>query len=441
MIPRVLVFFSSAWLAVSAGAAVLVPQNSVWRFEKGWAEASIPDIGAWRQLGFTDAGWALGQAPFYYENQPGSANASTGNTKLTDMFGNYTCVFLRRTFVVDNPWDIAALQVAGHSDDGFIAWINGQEVGRFNMPDGEIQYSATSRGALPEPVPWWTNIVEDAQAFLMPGTNVFAIQAFNSGKGNSSDFSISPALYFTLQTGAPTVSLVYPQPGSAVRGLVAVEVAFTRPVMGVEETDLLINGQPAQGLITVTPSQYVFTFAEPAAGLVHVGWASGHGIRDLSTAGNAFVGGTWSYNLDPSAPVQGVLITEFMADNSGDQPNSVKDEFGASPDWIELHNHSSQPVNLTGWCLSDNASRLNKWRFPEMLIPANGYLVVLASDRNTNVAGALHTNFKLSSDPGYLALSDPALNVVSAFAPSYPEQFTDISYGRDLVETDVTGYY
>src|SRR5207247_2038427 len=72
---------------------------------------------------------------------------------------------------------------------------------------------------------------------------------------------------------------------------------------------------------------------------------------------------------------------------------------------------------------------------------ANGYLVVFASSRDTNVAGQLHTNFKLSSSPGYLALLDPAGNVISAFTPAYPRQFTDVSYGRDRLDPSLLGYY
>jgi hypothetical protein len=111
---------------------VLVAPNSTWRFLKGNAEASSPDATAWRQLDFDDSAWADSQAAFYYENQPGSSTAYTGNTVLADMFGHYTCIFLRQEFVVTNTYDLAALQIAALSDDGFIAWINGQDALRFD---------------------------------------------------------------------------------------------------------------------------------------------------------------------------------------------------------------------------------------------------------------------------------------------------------------------
>ena len=88
-------------------AGVLVTPDSTWRFFKGYSEASTPDTTAWRQLGFDDSAWVTSQAAFYYDNQPGSSTAYTGNTVLTDMFGNYTCIFLRQTFVVTNVYDAA----------------------------------------------------------------------------------------------------------------------------------------------------------------------------------------------------------------------------------------------------------------------------------------------------------------------------------------------
>jgi hypothetical protein len=438
---RCLVLLFASLNVLPCVARVLVSPDSTWRFFKGYSEASAPDATAWRQSGFDDSAWAISQAAFYYENSPGSSTAYTGNTVLGDMDGNYTCIFLRQKFVVTNIYDVTALQIAALSDDGFIAWINGQEVGRFNMPSGDVPYNGTASPALPEPIPWWTNTVSDIQSFLVPGVNVLAVQAFNCSLGSSSDFTINPALYYIPDLTSPTLTLIYPTTNSVVRALTSIEVAFSEPVAGVDASDLLIDGQPATDLATVTPSQFVFSFSQPTTGAVQVAWAPGHGIHDLSSAANAFAGGSWSYTLNPNAPLQGVMISEFMASNSGKQSNSLHDELGDSPDWIELYNGGSTPVSLNGWSLTDDATKPAKWVFPATLLSANGYLVVFASGRDTNVNGQLHTNFKLSSSPGYLGLFDPAGNVISAFSPSYPQQYTDISYGRDHLDPTLLGYF
>ncbi|MBO6132761.1 MAG: lamin tail domain-containing protein, partial [Lachnospiraceae bacterium] len=36
------------------------------------------------------------------------------------------------------------------------------------------------------------------------------------------------------------------------------------------------------------------------------------------------------------------------------------DEYGGTPDWIELYNPNDRAVDLTGWHLSDSEKRLDK---------------------------------------------------------------------------------
>ena len=64
--------------------------------------------------------------------------------------------------------------------------------------------------------------------------------------------------------------------------------------------------------------------------------------------------------------------------------------------------------------------------------------MIFASNKDRRTAGAeLHTNFKLSNNADYLALIAPDGSISSEFAPSYPDQFANISYGRsaDLLTT------
>lgn len=121
------------------------------------------------------------------------------------------------------------------------------------------------------------------------------------------------------------------------------------------------------------------------------------------------------------------FISEFMASNK----NGIVDADGDHPDWIEIHNPGPAPADLTGWYLTDNAGNLTKWKFPETSIPAGGYLLVFASSKDRRVSGQrLHTNFALSADGEYLGLIKPdGVTKASEFAPKFPAQFEDISYG------------
>src|SRR5205085_10811229 len=98
------------------------------------------------------------------------------------------------------------------------------------------------------------------------------------------------------------------------------------------------------------------------------------------------------------------------------------------------------PINLQGWFLTDTATNLGKWCFPEVVLLPDKYLVVFASGKNrTNDLAHLHCNFRLKQEGAYLALAGPATNVVSEFAPSYPKQSPDVSYGRVRGESAIRG--
>ena len=54
-----------------------------------------------------------------------------------------------------------------------------------------------------------------------------------------------------------------------------------------------------------------------------------------------------------------VIISEIMSSNTG----IVSDGAGNHPDYVELHNTSTQEQDISGWGLSDREDRL--WVFPD----------------------------------------------------------------------------
>ncbi|MDB4501940.1 lamin tail domain-containing protein, partial [Akkermansiaceae bacterium] len=124
------------------------------------------------------------------------------------------------------------------------------------------------------------------------------------------------------------------------------------------------------------------------------------------------------------------VITEFVAINSSSQT----DGDGNTPDWIEIQNPDPIPLDISGYHLTDDIEIPRKYTFPpNTTIPAGGFLVVFASGRPTpnyvDDGGNLHTNFSLDGDGEYLALNSPGGAILQSFAPSYPPQREDISYG------------
>lgn len=506
---------------LAAQDQTLIPTNSTWRWRKGTNEVSNPST-AWQLPGFNDTSWLTGAMPFRY----GVASA-TGGTLLSDMRYNYTTIYLRRAFVVTNLATLRSLTLSATIDDGFIAWINGVEVQRFNARAGQQAYNATALSAIS---PTGVSVTLDNPAsFLVPGTNVIAVHGLNANL-TSSDFILNlqltaqpitevtiasanpvpgasvsaltqvtvtfntsvtgvdapdlvlngqpastvigggatytfgfpqpePGLvsldwdelhgitdlqgnpfnaaapgatwtYTLADTTPPQVALVTPVAGAQVSQLTQVEVLFSEPVRGLNAADLLLNGQPAASATGAEAGPYRFHFAAAPPGVAQLAWAGGHAITDL--AGNSFSDGGWSVTVNPALQIGDVIINEFLAENL----NLLLDEDGEAQDWIELRNRGANPVNLLGWSLTDDAARPGKWVFPSRVLAPGEYLVVFASgkDRRAPTGGnRFHTNFKLSGFGEYLALFNAELPRVAAseFAPAYPEQRNNYSYGLD----------
>lgn len=128
------------------------------------------------------------------------------------------------------------------------------------------------------------------------------------------------------------------------------------------------------------------------------------------------------------------IISELMADNEG----GLRDIDGDYEDWLELFNPDGETVDLGGYYLTDNPENLAKWQIPEnVTLDTNEFLVVFASGKDrTDANQQLHTNFKLDNSGEYLALIAPdGSTVVSEYAPTFPLQFDDASYGIEQIPT------
>ncbi|MDD2600834.1 MAG: lamin tail domain-containing protein [Kiritimatiellae bacterium] len=131
-----------------------------------------------------------------------------------------------------------------------------------------------------------------------------------------------------------------------------------------------------------------------------------------------------------------VYISEFMADNS----SSLQTAAGVNADWIELHNHSAVEADISGWFLTDDISLPTQWSFPpETRMAPNSYLIVFADGSEHSITkNELHCNFRLSKNGEYLALIQADGSTVACeFAPSFPKQESDVSYGLTTITTPV----
>jgi hypothetical protein len=302
---------NALWSYTLDTRSIIVQSNAHWRFIKGTAEASEP-IEAWRSPLFSDVTWSNAPAPFFYGDPYNSL--SNPGTLLSDMQSNYTSIYLRKEFVVPNLSAVTNLFLAAQSDDGFIAWINGIEVYRFNLSTGSIPYNAVTLTSISEPqnrgAAYLSYNLPDPAGYLVEGPNTLAIHAFNQSLTASSDFGFNAQLYTYLadsSVSAPRVLAAQPAPGE-IYSLTNVTVIFTEPVSGVEATDLLVNGIAASSLTSETNTIYTFQFPQPGFGPVIITWDPNHGVVDLDAVPRSFDGASPSsiltYTLlNPSRPI------------------------------------------------------------------------------------------------------------------------------------------
>jgi hypothetical protein len=129
--------------------------------------------------------------------------------------------------------------------------------------------------------------------------------------------------------------------------------------------------------------------------------------------------------LAASLPVRAqVVVSEMMSANR----QTLRDEDGDTPDWVELRNAGPAPVNLEGWHLTDDSLETTKWPFPAITLPPGGYLVVFASGKNRREGSALHAGFRLGAGREGVWLYNPAGQSVSSLpARCIP---ADASFGQ-----------
>jgi len=125
------------------------------------------------------------------------------------------------------------------------------------------------------------------------------------------------------------------------------------------------------------------------------------------------------------------FISEIVAAND----KTLKDEFGETSDWIELHNPGSTSANLQGWGLSDDPEDPHKWTFPEVSILPGKFLIIHASGNNiAEVGKPLHASFRLARAGEFLGLAKPDGTFTDKYEPGFPALNDNQSYGVPMME-------
>jgi hypothetical protein len=131
----------------------------------------------------------------------------------------------------------------------------------------------------------------------------------------------------------------------------------------------------------------------------------------------------------PSRSMPPPIITEIQAKNK----NSFHSKEGVSPDWIEIHNPSSQPCDLTGWHLRHYfggqergvymsqawIGRASEPELTSVILQPGEYRVIACSSRLPQMPGLIRIDFSLEATSGRLEWYDPQGIVCQRFEQNW----------------------
>jgi len=158
----------------------LVERGSSWKyFDQGFEPA--PE---WSQDSFGDNTWPEGPAQFGY----GEGDEITLLSYGGDQSNKFITSYFRKSINVPDTTNFNSLSGKILFDDGVVVYLNGQEIFRSNMPEGDIVYTSYALGAATENV--YTSFTIP-KGMIRPGSNVIAVELHqNSAASSDTSFDL-----------------------------------------------------------------------------------------------------------------------------------------------------------------------------------------------------------------------------------------------------------
>ncbi|MFM7327312.1 MAG: CotH kinase family protein [Bacteroidota bacterium] len=175
-------------------AVSLVPAGTEWRYlDDGQGPASN-----WTDSTFDDSGWASGAAQLGYGD---------GDEKTTISFGGdesnkFITTWFRHHVSIEETTGLQNVLGKVLFDDGVVVYVNGAEVFRGNMPEGEVNAKTLASAIANEGV--YTSFTIPT-SYLKPGENLIAAEV-HQVSGTSSDISFDLSISANRQAGSETIT-------------------------------------------------------------------------------------------------------------------------------------------------------------------------------------------------------------------------------------------
>ncbi|WP_245596167.1 S-layer homology domain-containing protein [Paenibacillus taiwanensis] len=183
-------------------AVELVSAGSHWSY----SDEGIDHSQAMKQAAYDYSSWKLGLAPFGYKEKNGVVTNEVAPDSIFDKvattisFGGnaknkYTTTYFSKVITMDEVRDYASFEATFGVDDGYVFYVNGAEIIRGGMPDGEVTYETLSTSSKDKPVIYKADVSAKLKASLKKGNNTLTVELHNQSL-TSSD------LYFDMMLTA-----------------------------------------------------------------------------------------------------------------------------------------------------------------------------------------------------------------------------------------------
>lgn len=153
----------------------LLDAGSTWR----WLDTGIDPDPAWTALGFDDGAWLEGPAPIGYGDTYQVSIASYG----ADPNNKYVTTWFRRTLALTDVASLVSLNLSLQRDDGAVVYLNGVEVGRSNMPEGDVTSATLATASTDAETTWFAFAVDPT--LLVEGDNQLAVEVHQASVSSS----------------------------------------------------------------------------------------------------------------------------------------------------------------------------------------------------------------------------------------------------------------
>ncbi len=173
--------------------STLIKLGENWKYFKGSASPRV----RWNDEPFDDSDWLEGPTGIGYRaDVKAESETKEYKTVLSDMKDNYRTLYARKAFNIEDETSVTDMILRIDYDDGFVAYINGQEVARAHMPEGKLDHET-------EALEHESGLVEvfdlsEHKSGLVQGANVLAIEMHNESI-ESTDLALFPELEIKVQ--------------------------------------------------------------------------------------------------------------------------------------------------------------------------------------------------------------------------------------------------